>query len=623
MHRTRLIAAGLAAALLAGTGSALAGGGSAAELSVPTTDALPGLSRLAGATGVVTGIATLDAVPSADVTAGLRSLGLTVQPMRQLPLAIVRGPAAAVETAVTSGIANDVYPDEAIELFDTESADAMGAATTRVAGLTGAGVTVAVVDSGCDATHPDLADHVTHNVKLVSAEYVNGPTDENSRIVVPIDQGPYSNSDLGSGHGTHVAGIIAADGTTGPENLGVAPDAELVCLAIGEVLFTTAVVTAYDFLLDQDDLWGVDVVNNSWGNLYAQFDPANPVAVATREIADRGVTVVFAAGNSGGGNGEATLNPFSQSPWVLSVAAETITHERGDFSSNGLVVDNSEAVARGEDGHTVFLGERIGLVHPDVAAPGVDISSSCDTVGVAIGPCPPGSNEVASGTSMASPHVAGAVAVLLQANPSLTPTQVRWALQSTAEPVVPLDDGDRPMSGSQAPFWQVGYGRVDLAEAARVVSDPSALRRLEQAQRARNAEVLASTGFRVLRSDFHTWPAPPATFGTDVRQFEIPLERGSTHIRVTVAFPSEAALTDLGGPTLYTVRVVDADGNVVIESTERAGVGSGSALAPATGAGPYTVTVTGDRAVSDPDTLDSDSLLNDTVTLQVAQLRAR
>ena len=197
----------------------------------------------------------------------------------------------------------------------------MGAAAARAAKLTGKGVTVGVVDSGCDATHPDLADHVAHNVKLVGAEYANVPPDSSNTIVVPIEVGPYRNTDLGSGHGTHVAGIIAADGTTGPDHLGVAPDATLVCYAIGEVLFTTAVVTAYDHMLDQPGLWGIDVVNNSWGNMYQQFDPRNPVAVATKAVADQNVTVVFAAGNAGGGNGEASLNPFSQSPWVLSVAA--------------------------------------------------------------------------------------------------------------------------------------------------------------------------------------------------------------------------------------------------------------------------------------------------------------
>jgi len=146
--------------------------------------------------------------------------------------------------------------------------------------------------------------------------------------VVPIEEGPYQNTDLGSGHGTHVAGIIAADGTTDPTHIGVAPDAELVCYSIGEVLFTTAVVTAYDHLLDQPDLWNVDVVNNSW---------------------------------------------------VISVAAGTLDHQRGNFSSNGLIYDNSQPVPSA-GGHSVFIGDRIGVYHPDVTAPGVDISSTCDGI---------------------------------------------------------------------------------------------------------------------------------------------------------------------------------------------------------------------------------------------------
>ena len=78
------------------------------------------------------------------------------------------------------------------------------------------------------------------------------------------------------------------------------------------MLFTTAVVTAYDYMLDQPDLWGIDVVNNSWGNSYRQFDPRDPVAVATKAVADLGVTVVFAAGNSGAEDAEMSLNPFSR-----------------------------------------------------------------------------------------------------------------------------------------------------------------------------------------------------------------------------------------------------------------------------------------------------------------------
>jgi len=79
------------------------------------------------------------------------------------------------------------------------------------------------------------------------------------------------------------------------------------------VLFTSAVVTAYDVMLRQPDMWGIDVVNNSWGNSFRQFDPNEPVHVVTKAVSDKGVTVVFAAGNSG--NDEMSLNPFSQAPW--------------------------------------------------------------------------------------------------------------------------------------------------------------------------------------------------------------------------------------------------------------------------------------------------------------------
>lgn len=206
-----------------------------------------GLARILNSfqgANVVRGIATFDRVPTHEQVVALRRLGLRAQPMKRLPLALVLGPVAALESAVTSGVANDVYADEQNELLDTVSSDSIGGAALRAKGLTGKGITVGIVDSGCDATQPDIADRVVHNVKLVSAEYLNLPPDSSNTLVVPVDQLPFNNSDLTAGHGTHVAGIIAADGTTGPEHVAVAPDAELVCMAIGEGIFTTAVVTA-------------------------------------------------------------------------------------------------------------------------------------------------------------------------------------------------------------------------------------------------------------------------------------------------------------------------------------------------------------------------------------------
>ena len=593
----------------------------------------PGLGSLlaahAGAAGVVRGIATLDTVPSSAQVDSLQAMGLFVQPMRNVPLALVVGSVPSIQAAVAGGTVNDVYPDEPVELFDTASSNAMGAAATRAAGLTGEGVTVGIVDSGCDATHPDLADHVVHNVKLYSGEYANIRPDGTNTIVVANETGPYQNTDIGGGHGTHVAGIIAADSTTAPDGsrFGVAPDAELACFAIGEVLFTTAVVTAYDYMLDQPDLLGIDVVNNSWGNSFRMFDPRDPVHVVTKAVADQGVVVIFSAGNSGDEDVEMSLNPFSLAPWVTSVAAGTLDHQRGAFSSNGLIFDNSEAGTIGAGGHSVYTGDRIGVYHPDVTAPGVSISSTCATAGVAIGPCPPPNygNESASGTSMASPHVAGAAAVLLQANPSLTPDQVRGALQATATPVTAAD-------GSALPFWQVGYGYVDLEAATSLVAGRRWAKALPKAQSRADALVLDADGFDVTRSDFWTYDAPRlAVGGTDSRTVAVAVPEGTTHLKVTLSHPSGAVL-GLNGPFSYTVTVRDAGDQLLGTTSETLTQGAGTASLlidftsfanPPVTYGAFTFEVRGELAISDPDTFDSESLLGRMVTLQVAQLLAQ
>jgi serine protease AprX len=594
-------------------------GGSAVG-SLPPGEPTVGLDRLTHVSSplsVVRGIATFDSTPTALDVAALEAHGLTVQPMKHLPLALVRGTVQSMSNAVATGAANDVYRDDKIQLFDQASADAMGAAATRAAGFTGKGVTVAVVDSGCDASHPDLADHVVHNVKLYSPEYANVPPDSSNTIVVPIEQGPYQNSDLGSGHGTHVAGIIAADGHTAPDHIGVAPDANLVCYSIGEVLFTTAVVTAYDHLLDQPLLWGVRVINNSWGNSFQQFDARAPVNVATKAVSDLGVNVFFAAGNSGRTNAEMSLNPFSQAPWVTSVAAETLSHVRADFSSNGLKYDNSQASTIGAGGHTVFTGDRIGIYHPDITTPGASISSTCDTAGTAVGPCPPYGNTTASGTSMASPHAAGAAAVLLQANGSLTTSQLRNALQGTAKPVTDA-------AGAQLGFWQVGYGRVDLAAAVGIVGGGGYSTRIASAQTTADKRALSSTPFKVNRSDFWTYDAPRVAIGgSDSRSFTTSVPANRTHLKVTLSHPSDAVL-GRNDAMNYVVTVLDGAGQVLGKTTESAsGAGTASLLIDLRAAnaspGDYTFQVSGQLAVSDPDTFDSESLLGRVVVLQVAQ----
>jgi serine protease AprX len=600
---------------------ALLGAATAAACALALTG--PGALRAADAADlsagpVHRGIATFSAKPTADQVDALRDLGLTVQPMKSLPLVLVAGPAGALARA--TGIAQDVYPDEQLQYLDTASTNVMSSSTSaarglRAKGFTGKGVTVGVIDSGCDATHPDLADHVVKNEILLSPEYVNQTPSKDNTLVVPVDQSPVSNTDLGSGHGTHVAGIIAADSSsvTDGSRLGVAPDAKLACFAIGAVISTTAVVTAFDRILSDKSHFGIDVINNSWGNSFRQFDPQDPVNVATRAVTKAGITVVFAAGNSGYETAEASVSPFNQAPWVISVAAGTVKRQRGDFSSNGLRFDNTLATAIGAGGHTVATGDRIGLVHPDITAPGVDISSTCDSTGTVIGPCPPGDNASASGTSMASPHVAGAAAVLLQAQPRLTPNQVRLAMQATATPV-------RDAKGNALPFWQVGYGHVNLDKAVALVRGDGWRDRLAAASRRADLRVLGADGWKVSRSDLFQYDAPPVTIGgSDSASYKVKVPTATDKLHLVLVFPTTSQATNL---LQYSATVTSPAGKKLGTTTTSITQNHGTAVltVPAGTAGTYTVDVSGDYSVSDPDTIDSDSVNGRVVFLQVAQL---
>jgi serine protease AprX len=275
--------------------------------------------------------------------------------------------------------------------------------------------------------------------------------------------------------------------------------------------------------------------------------------------------------------------------------------------------DNSFAQAIGAGGHTVATGDRIGLVHPDVSAPGVDISSTCDSTGTVIGPCPPGENATASGTSMASPHVAGAAAVLLQAQPRLSPTQVRLALQATASPV-------RDATGHALPFWQVGYGHVNLDKAVALVRGDGWRDRLAAASRRADSRVRTADGWRVPRSDSWQYDAPPVTLGgSDTATYKVKVTDAVDRLHLVLVYPTPGTAANLAQ---YSATVTSPSGRKLGTTTTSMTMSHGTATltVPAATAGTYRVDVSGDYAVSDPDTIDSDSVNGRVVFLQVAQL---
>ena len=159
---------------------------------------------------------------------------------------------------------------------------------------------------------------------------------------------------------------------------------------------------------------------------------------------------------------------------MISVAAGTVDHLRGGFSSNGPRYDNSRATVIGAGGHTVFKRDRIGIVHPDVTAPGVDISSSWRHHRHRDRPLRPRRQRHRVGHVDGLSHVAGAAAVpeAGAARPDPGPGAART--QATATRVQGTDDGDPETEqvfkpGTRLDLWQVGYGFVDLDAAVALV----------------------------------------------------------------------------------------------------------------------------------------------------------
>lgn len=285
--------------------------------------------------------------------------------------------------------------------------------------FSGRGVTVAVLDTGLDGTHSDFTGRVAQNVKLADTQSAS------VGFNYPVNTEGLPNTDQAYGHGTFVAGTIAGSGSrSGGKYQGVAPGARLVGLSAGD-LTLSFVLTGFDYLLERGAALGVRVINCSF-SASTVFDVNDPVNVATRMLTDNGITVVFSAGNTGSGLN--TLNPYAVAPWVISVGATDANRRLAEFSS------------RGAFGSALF--------RPTLVAPGVAVvaprsaTSATGVLGLAT------ANDAAqlsaaetlyyttaSGTSFSAPQVAGAVALMLEANPRLTPAQIKDILQRTATPL--------------------------------------------------------------------------------------------------------------------------------------------------------------------------------------------
>jgi len=284
--------------------------------------------------------------------------------------------------------------------------------------VTGRNVTVAVLDTGINSQHADLAGKVVQNVRLADTQSLPG------LFAYPAPLENLTNTDLVSGHGTFVGGVIAASGANSSGRFaGIAPGARLLGLSAGD-LNLMHVLSGFDYLLEKRSQYNVRVVNCSF-SANTVFDLNDPVNVATRILTDAGVNVVFSAGNSGSGNG--TMNPYAIAPWVIGVGATDAAGRLAGYSSRGNFGD--------------------ALEHPSLVAPGTNIISlrSAPTITGASGIAGADAQRLsatempyyttATGTSFSAPQVAGAIALMLEVNPNLTPASVKDILSRTATPM--------------------------------------------------------------------------------------------------------------------------------------------------------------------------------------------
>ncbi|MFI7007307.1 S8 family serine peptidase [Streptomyces sp. NPDC050145] len=311
--------------------------------------------------------------------------------------------AATDKGAFADGIAK-VWLDGRVKADMEQSNAQIGTPKAWEAGLTGKGVKVAVLDTGYDTTHPDLASRVGESKSFIAGQEV-------------ADR---------AGHGTHVTSTVGGSGAASDgKEKGVAPDATL---AVGKVLSDEGFGTESEIIAGME--WAAKdikakVVSMSLGSQEGS-DGTDPMAAAVNSLsAETGALFVIAAGNS---YGPGTIGSPGAADSALTVGAVDDQDERAYFSSQGP-----------------RLGDN--ALKPDVSAPGVDILAARSSLVEGSG-----SYTTMSGTSMATPHVAGVAALLAQAHPDWTGAQLKDALMSTSKQL-----------GDSA--YAVGSGRVSVPDA--------------------------------------------------------------------------------------------------------------------------------------------------------------
>ncbi|WP_088007289.1 S8 family serine peptidase [Indiicoccus explosivorum] len=401
-----------------------------------------------------------DAKPTASQLDLLETLGIdSAIAMESLPIAGAIATKAQVEKLAQSEEVLSVFLNEKLEYYNADATKITGvdkAQTDRsfqeLNGgfpVSGEGIGVVVNDSGVDGTHKD------HEFGRNLVQNVLGQTNlQNIVGIVPVSYTEgVINTDTNSGHGTHVAGTVGGTGVMSDGlYAGAAPGADLIGYGSGAALFVLDGIGGFDYALTHQSEYNIRIITNSWGSS-GDFDPLHPINIASKKAYDHGITVLFAAGNSG--PGENTHNPYAKAPWVISVGAGVKDGTLVDFSSRGT---------KGVGGTFELDGQTwTWKDEPTIVAPGVDIVSTRVIAPVSslaaeqdintLDPAHVPYYTIMSGTSMATPHAAGVAALLLDAEPTLSPDDIKEIFTDTAT----------NMPGYET--WEVGAGYLNAYAA--------------------------------------------------------------------------------------------------------------------------------------------------------------
>jgi serine protease AprX len=430
-----------------------------AALSTTLSSRLARLGDAAGAGMVIVAFNTtnglqeshLNVLRSVGVTGGqtFPSLGMVAQPMTVGQVRALRN-----DTSVRSLWSNDklmYYMHQARVLGGVHRLQSDSSFNVRNGGMpvSGAGdFSVLVIDSGVDATHGDLpfGTKVIQNVHpVVAAGTLEGFTSN-----ITVENIP--NTDETVGHGTHCAGIVGGTGLrSGGLYTGVAPGAKIIGAGLGAGIAVVNAIGAWEWGIANQFRYNIRVVTNSYGPIGGgEYDPDHPFMIASRLMYERGANILFAGGNDG--TAKDTLSPYAQAPWVIGVAAGTKEGTLADFSSRGTprsVRLSDSNPSNDNDAPTLTAPGTGRAFETNAARFTTDIVSVRSTSNLTANgttadtELPPGMIPFytqISGTSMATPYAAGVIALMLDADPTLTPDEVKQILIDTASRMPGYED---------------------------------------------------------------------------------------------------------------------------------------------------------------------------------------